>query len=125
MFGLMTVARHEREMAVLRVLNADLVDAGMGRFCVVERCAGCQKVDPAGRRFAVIPSHHPAVEYLAATEAHMSYWRELAQKMQSDMADMMKRQAQPVPGPDESEIGAIADDDWTPSAVAARRRRGD
>ena len=119
MFGLMTVARHEREMAALRVLNADLADAGMARFCVLERCEKCRTVDPAGRKWAVVPSEHPA---LAEVRREADHWRALATKLADDMADLMKRQAPPVPGPDEAEIGAIADDDWTPSAIAKRER---
>lgn len=93
MFGLMTVARHEREMAEAR--------------------------EAAARWFDTVTD---ALTNATAADRNTAHWRALAEKMQSDMADLMKRQAPPVPGPDESVEGAIADEEWTPSAIAKRER---
>lgn len=120
MFGLMTVAEHERQRAHLQTLHADLLDAGNGRFCVLERCPGCRSVDPAGRRWAVVPSVHP-------TEADRDFWRTHAMKLADQLADIFARQAPPIPGPEESAVGSIDDGDaeWTPTAIRDRAKRAD
>jgi hypothetical protein len=118
MLGLMTVARHERLVQHLQTLHADLLDAGNGRFCVLERCEKCREVDPAGRQWAVVPSHHPA-------EKDAESWRFLATKLAADLADLQRRYA-PMPIPDDLAPGegSVGDGDaeWTPTALAAKAK---
>lgn len=93
MFGLMTVARHEREMAEQRGRMDD-----MKASLTIERA-----------------SLHAMVD-------HANKWQRMAEQTQADMADLMRRQAPPLPGPEESEMGTIADDEHTPSAIAKREK---
>lgn len=101
MFGLMTVARHEREMALAAedaraFHNATLLD-------VRERDRNA---------------------YRHASEDRDG-WRTLAMKLAADLADLQRRYA-PMPLPDDLAPGegSVGDGDaeWTPTALAARAK---
>lgn len=94
MFGLMTVAQHEREMAALREWDTRQTDAHIATWRRV--------TDEAF--------------------AEIGRWRAMAESLRADLADLRKRELPPIPGAEEAEVGAIADEDWTPSAVARREK---
>lgn len=97
MFGLMTVARHERAVTELNAhYEGELEKVRADRT----------------RWFDTVTD--------ALTNA--AAWQRMAESLRADLAELRKRELPPIPGPDESEIGLIADDEHTPSAIAKREK---
>lgn len=51
-------------------------------------------------------------------------WRLLATKLAADVVDLRKREAPPIPGPEEAAVGSVdvGDAEWVPSAIAKREK---
>jgi hypothetical protein len=96
MFGLMTVARHEREMGAMRARMDD-----MKASLVIERASLQMMIDESAK------------------------WHTLATKLAADLADLQRRYA-PMPIPDDLAPGegSVGDGDaeWTPTALAAKAK---
>jgi hypothetical protein len=103
-FGVMTVARHEREMAK----DAADYEATLRRSAENH----VRAVDAAGKMAAVVIADRDG-------------WRSLATKLAADLADLQRRYA-PMPIPDDLAPGegSVGDGDaeWTPTALAAKAK---
>ena len=54
-------------------------------------------------------------------ERDRDHWRALAEKLTDQLAVIRKAESPPLPGPEESVVGSIADEEWTPSAIERHR----